>query len=405
MYFIDDSRSFSLETLADEFSKTIREEMDYQREGRMLTEIRENFRDNDRICIPEVKESHSTRRVLTMEYVPGTKINDIDSLDAGGINRTELAETLQRAYLQMIIDDGVFHADPHPGNLAVQDDGTLVFYDFGMSGRVDPFVQDKIIDFYAAVADQDIDAILDALIEMGTLSPEADRQVMGDVMELAIADARGEDIEQYRVQQIIQQVEDTIYEFPLRLPANLALVLRVATVVEGVCVTLDEDFDFIGVATDYLREEGYLAEGVRNFVEDRATEVSDAARSAVRIPPKLESALDRVEREDFRVQADIEDSDGLLATMTKRLILGMLLASTLFSTAFLYTQASLPATGVGIAGTVGLSLALWWSFRSKKAVRAKPQFTRQSMREQDRESPGGLNTSFGEDTDDAYSGD
>jgi predicted unusual protein kinase regulating ubiquinone biosynthesis (AarF/ABC1/UbiB family) len=228
---------------------------------------------------------------------------------------------------------------------------------------------------------------------------------MGDVMELAIADARGEDIEQYRVQQIIQQVEDTIYEFPLRLPANLALVLRVATVVEGVCVTLDEDFDFIGVATDYLREEGYLAEGVRNFVEDRATEVSDAARSAVRIPPKLESALDRVEREDFRVQADIEDSDGLLATMTKRLILGMLLASTLFSTAFLYTQASLPATGVGIAGTVGLSLALWWSFRSKKAVRAKPQFTRQSMREQDRESPGGLNTSFGEDTDDAYSGD
>ncbi|KAA9398466.1 AarF/ABC1/UbiB kinase family protein [Haloarcula sp. CBA1130] len=405
MYFIDNSRSFSLETLADEFSKTIREEMDYQREGRMLTEIRENFRDNDRICIPKVKESHSTRRVLTMEYVPGTKINDIDSLDSGGINRTELAETLQRAYLKMIIDDGVFHADPHPGNLAVQDDGTLVFYDFGMSGRVDPFVQDKIIDFYAAVADQDIDAILDALIEMGTLSPEADRQVMGDVMELAIADARGEDIEQYRVQQIIQQVEDTIYEFPLRLPANLALVLRVATVVEGVCVTLDEDFDFIGVATDYLREEGYIAEGVRNFVEDRATEVSDAARSAVRIPPKLESALDRVEREDFRVQADIEDSDGLLATMTKRLILGMLLASTLFSTAFLYTQASLPATGVGIAGTVGLSLALWWSFRSKKAVRAKPQFTRQSMREQDRESPGGLNTSFGEDTDDAYSGD
>ncbi len=95
-------------------------------------------------------------------------------------------------------------------------------------------------------------------------------------------------------------------------------MLRVATVVEGVCVTLDEEFDFIGVATDYLREEGYLAEGVRYFVEDRAIEVSDAARSAVRIPPKLESALDRVEREDFRVQADIEDSDGLLATMTKR---------------------------------------------------------------------------------------
>ena len=404
MYFIDESRSFSLETLADEFAKTIREEMDYQREARMLTEIRENFVGNDRICIPSVEESHSTRRVLTMEYVPGTKINDVDDLDERGVDRTELAKTLQQAYLQMIIDDGVFHADPHPGNLAVQSDGTLVFYDFGMSGRVDPFVQDKIVEFYAAVADQDIDAILDALIEMGTLSPEADRQVMGDVMELAIADARGEDIEQYRVQQIIQQVEDTIYEFPLRLPSNLALVLRVATVVEGVCVTLDPDFDFIEVATDYLRSEGYIAEGARNYLEDRATEVTDATRSAVRIPPKLESVLDRVEREDLTVRADIEDSDGLLATMTKRLILGMLLASTLFSTVYLYAQATLPVVAVGVVAVAALTVALWWSFRSKKSVRAKPQFTRQSMRERERESAA-LDTSYADDGEDAYGSD
>ncbi|MBX0323969.1 AarF/ABC1/UbiB kinase family protein [Halomicroarcula sp. F13] len=394
MYFIDESRSFSLETLADEFAKTIREEMDYEREARMLGEIRENFADNDRVRIPRVVDSHSTRRVLTMEYVPGTKINDIEDLDERGFDRTQLAETLQQAYLQMIIDDGVFHADPHPGNLAVQEDGKLVFYDFGMSGRVDPFVQEKIVDFYAAVADQNIDAILDALIEMGTLSPEADRQVMGDVMELAIADARGEDIEQYRVQQIIQQVEDTIYEFPLRLPSNLALVLRVATVVEGVCVTLDPDFDFISVATEYLREEGYIAAGVRNYVEDRANEVQDAAQSAVRIPPKLESVLDRVEREDLQIRADIEDSDRLLATMTKRLILGMLLASTVFSTAFLYAEATPIVAAVAGAGVVGLAGALWWSFRSKKGVRAKPQFTRQSMRERQGESAGGMTTSF-----------
>jgi len=390
MYFLGDARSFSLETLADEFAKTIREEMDYEREAEMLREIRGNFADNDRIRIPAVMESHSTRRVLTMEYVPGTKINDIDDLDERGFDRTELAETLQEAYLQMIIDDGVFHADPHPGNLAVQADGKLVFYDFGMSGRVDPFVQEKIIDFYAAVADQNIQAILDALIEMGTLSPEADRQVMGDVMELAIADARGEDIEQYRVQQIVQQVEDTIYEFPLRLPANLALVLRVATVVEGVCVTLDSDFDFITVATGFLREEGYITAGVRNYVEDRANEVQDAAQSAVRIPPKLESVLDRVEREELTVRADIEDSDQLLATMTKRLILGMMLASTLFSTAFLYAEAGLLVAGAAGLAVLVLGLSLWWSFRSKKGVRAKPQFTRQSMRERESGSVGAM---------------
>jgi hypothetical protein len=285
----------------------------------------------------------------------------------------------------MIVEDGVFHADPHPGNLAVQADGTLVFYDFGMSGYVDAFIQDKIIDFYMAVAEQDTDAILDTLIEMGTLSPEADREVMGDVMELAIADARGEDIEQYRVQQIVQQVEDTIYEFPLRLPANLALVLRVATVVEGVCVTLDPDFDFISVATDYLGDQGYVEAGVRQFVEDRANEVQQAAQSVLRTPPKLERTLDRIERDDLRVNADIEDSDGLLATLAKRLVYGMALSAGIVSTAVLYAFSTVEAAGVAGGGTVLLAGLLYWSFRSKSGIRAEPQFTRQSMRERDEE--------------------
>ena len=386
MYFIDNARSFSLETLADEFAKTIREEMDYEREAEMLGEIRTNFAGNDRVRIPEVVDSHSTRRVLTMEYVPGTKINDIDDLDERGFDRTQLARTLQEAYLQMIIDDGVFHADPHPGNLAVQDDGKLVFYDFGMSGRVDPFVQEKIVDFYAAVADQNIQAILDALIEMGTLSATADRKVMGDVLELAIADARGEDIEHYRVQQIVQQVEDTIYEFPLRLPENLALILRMATVVEGVCVTLDPDFDFIEVATDYLQEHGMVEAGVREYIEDRAREVRDAAESSIRVPPKLEHALDRVERENFHVRADIEDSKGNLALLARRLIAGMLLSTGALATTILYVFATLGAAAVSGALTVGIAVALWWSFRERRGVRAPPQFTRHQMRRRGGES-------------------
>ncbi|WP_181686946.1 ABC1 kinase family protein [Halorhabdus salina] len=386
LYFVDNARSFSLETLADEFATTIREEMDYEREAEMLTEIRANFADDDRVRIPPVVESHSTGRILTMEYIEGTKISDVAELDRRGVDRTALAENLERAYFQMIVEDGVYHADPHPGNLAVQDDGTLVFYDFGMSGRVDAYLQDRIIDFYMAVADQDIDAILDALIAMGTLSPEADRQVMAEVMELAIADARGEDIEQYRVQQIIQKVEDTIYEFPLRLPSNLALVLRVATVVEGVCVTLDPDFDFIDVATDFLREEGYLEESAREFVRDRAKEVGAAGRSAVRIPPKLETTLDRIDRDDFYVRADIEDSNGLLDALAARLVLGLFATGGFVSTAMLYSFSTFRATLLSLLVTLIVLFCLYRSFRERRSTRAKPQFTRQQMRQ--RESAG-----------------
>ena len=385
MYFVGEARAFSLETLADEFDRTIREEMDYGREAEMLTEIRANFADDSRIRIPEVDESRSTSRVLTMEYVPGTKITDIEELDDRHLDRTELAETLQEAYLQMIIEDGVFHADPHPGNLAVQDDGTLVFYDFGMSGYVDPFIQDKIVDFYVAVADQDIQAILDTLVEMGTLSPEADRKVMGDVLELAIADARGEDIEQYRVQQIVQQVEDTIYDFPFRLPANLALVLRVATVVEGVCVTLDPDFDFIDVATGYLSQQGFLADTAREYVEDRVDEVQEATKSAVRTPPKLETVLDQAINENLQVEVDIRDSQSLLDRIAKRLIYGMVLASAVFSAAVLVAFEQFVAAAVAVGVTLVVALLLYLSFREPSSIGAKPQFTRQSMREQDRE--------------------
>jgi predicted unusual protein kinase regulating ubiquinone biosynthesis (AarF/ABC1/UbiB family) len=379
--FTDEARRFSLSNLADEFSNTIREEMDYDRERRMLTEIRGNFEGNDRIRIPTAVDGLSGERVLVMEYIGGTKINDVDALDEKGLDRTDLAESLQRIYLQMIIEDGVFHADPHPGNLSVDDDGAIIFYDFGMSGRVDAFFQEKIIDFYIAVANQNIDGILDAMVEMGTLSPEADREVMGNVMELAIADVRGEDLEQYRVQQVIQQVEDTIYDFPLRLPRNFALILRVATVVEGVCVTLDPDFDFISVATDYLTEQGYREEGVRQAVESAGDQLEETARSLVTVPPKLDDVLDRVKRDDLTVQVQLDDEHDVLDRLAKRIAYSILAAVGVLSTAILYSFNQTPEAAIVAAViTVPVGALLFRSLRRKRGVKARPQFTRQEMR-------------------------
>lgn len=383
VFLIDDARSFSLSNLADEFTKTIREEMDYTRERAMLDEIRGNFEGEESIRIPEAYPEVSGETVLTMEYAPGTKISRVDELDAMGIDRTELAERLQRIYLQMIIDDGVFHADPHPGNLSVDDDGAIIFYDFGMSGRVDPFIQEKIVDFYVSVAEQDIDGILDALIEMGTLSPTADREVMGSVMELAIQDARGEDIEQYRVQQIIDQVESTIYEFPLRLPRNLALVLRVATVVEGVCVSLDPEFDFISVATDYLTEQGYREETIKRVAEDVGNQVRETTEALVTVPPKLDRVLGQLDREKLTVNISLKDEDDTLRTFASRLILGIFVAVGVLSSAIVYSFGDDWRVAVLVlAATLPIAYSLRRSFKRRKAgLGAKPQFTRQNLRE------------------------
>ena len=381
--FIGEGRAFSLDSLADEFAKTIRQEMDYSRERDILEEIRGNFADTDAIDIPEPIDPVCSPRVLTMEYIPGTKINDIETLNEKGLDRTELATTLQEVYLQMIIEDGVFHADPHPGNLAVKDDGTIIFYDFGMSSTVDPFIQEKIVEFYIAVANQDIDAILDTLIDMGTLSPTADRQVMGDVLELAIADARGENIEQYRVNQIIEQVESTIYEFPLRLPRNLALVLRVATVVEGVCVTLDEDFDFIAVATDYLSAEGYREETIKRLAQETGEQVQETAEALFTVPPKLDRVLDTVERDDLTVNVQIDDENHVLDKLAKRISYSIMVAVGLLSASIIYSFTGQWRISVAIlALTLPMVFFLYRSFKQPTGLRARPQFTRHSMRQQ-----------------------
>jgi len=385
--FLGEGRAFSLDNLTDEFAKTIRQEMDYSRERDILEEIRRNFDDNRDIEIPEPVDDACGPRVLTMEYLPGVKITDTDTLDEMDLDRTELATKLQQIYLQMIVQDGVFHADPHPGNLAVADDGSIIFYDFGMSSTVDPFIQDKIVEFYIAVANQDIDAILDTLVDMGTLSPTADRKVMGDVMELAIADARGDDIEQYRVNQIIEQVESTIYEFPLRLPRNLALVLRVATVVEGVCVTLDQDFDFISVATDYLSEEGYREETAKKLIEEGGQQAQRTAQALFTVPPKLERVLDTVEREDLTVNVQIDDENHVLDKLAKRISYSIIVAVGLLSASIIYAFTNEWRISLGILGlTMPMVFFLYRSFKEPRGLRARPQFTRQNLRE--RRGPG-----------------
>ena len=379
MRFVGDARSFSLESLADEFETTIRQEMDYEREARMLREVRSNFSETDEIRMPAVIDQYSTNRVLTMEYIEGTKITDLDGLDGHGLDRSALARRLQRAYMQMLIEDGVFHADPHPGNLAVTPDGTLVFYDFGMSGYVDEQVQAGIIDAYTAAFREDTEAILDTMIELGVLSATADRQLMAEVAELALKDARGQDVDQYRVQRLVREFESTIYEFPFRLPPNLALVLRVATVVEGVCVTLDPDFDFIDVATTYFRQQGYAEAGAREYASRRLTAARTAAGATLRLPTKLEQAVETINRDRLTVTAEL-DADRVFDRLARRLVYGLLLAAGIIASTVLAVFASTAATAAAVGLTLVVAVVLYRSFRDREPITGDPQFTRQRLR-------------------------
>jgi predicted unusual protein kinase regulating ubiquinone biosynthesis (AarF/ABC1/UbiB family) len=381
----DPGQAYTLENVSEEFAATIRREMDYAHEARMLREIGASFADRDDVAIPDVVPSHSTDRVVTMSYVEGVKIDDVARIDELGIDRGDLVERLEEVYIRMIVEDGRFHADPHPGNLAVQADGTLVFYDFGMTGRLGDRTRRQLLEFYVGLATDDVERVMDAFVAMGALDPAADRDVMREAFELVIEQFRGEDISEYRVEQLVGQFETQLYEFPMRLPQDLALVVRVTTVLEGVCRTLDPDFDFIEVITEYVTEQGAADAGTAVREEVRET-LTRGARSLVTTGPTLESALDTAARGDLVLETLLRDSNGLARGMAGRLLLGFVAAAGVPVAAFFYAAASPESAAVALAGT-GLSLAgLAWSFRRDRARSfGSPQFTRHEMRSREDE--------------------
>ncbi len=298
----------SLGGLAEDFERRINQEMNYHREAEMLNEIKDNFRGDDRVVIPATYDEVCTERVLTMEYHGGIKINDVDKLERMGHDRERIAKNLEKIYLKMSLIDGVFHGDPHPGNLAVNEDEQIVIYDFGMSGRLSPSLQETFLDFYRAAADHDAEGVIDAMIEMGTLDRDVDRELMVDVIDVAIRDLSGEEVDELRIQQLMEEIEDTVYEYPLTIPSYISLGLRVSTIVEGVCIELDPEFDFLEVAREFFIEEGYVQKEVRGRAVQAFQDLEDTVNAIANAPAKLEGALDKFQRDDVEVVVEVEDS-------------------------------------------------------------------------------------------------
>jgi len=382
--FAPPGQSFTLENLADEFADTIRREMDYERELAALETVRENFADDDGIRIPRTLAECSTDRVLTMEYVDGAKITDTETIDEWGLDRSALVRRLEEAYIRMIIEDGHFHADPHPGNLAVKRDGTIVFYDFGMTGTLDPATRDHLFEFYVAIAAEDIEAIIDSFVALDALDPDADRELMREVFGMAIDQFRGGDVSEYRIQEFVSEFESELYDFPMRLPQNLALVVRVSSVLEGVCRTLDPEFDFIAVVTDYVRSRQGSASGAEWLREEATDRARDIGRASLSVPPALETAVTTLDTGNLGVEAVLADDRGLVRRTVRQVALGALVAATMVAVSLLYAVVGAGAAALASVAFLPLLYLLWRSFRRSRTT-PTVQFTRHEMRRGDRD--------------------
>ena len=249
------------EGMLHEFYSTVFEELDYVKEGRNADRFRYNFRTWRAIRVPKVFWSHTTTKVLTLEFIRGTKVVDVEGLRARRISAVKVNRLLVRTYLKQLLEDGFFHADPHPGNLLVMDSGHLAFFDFGMVGRISPKLRSQMIDAFFHVVGRDVHGLGQDIIDLDFLKPGVDPETVRPVVERLFKSYLNLKLGDVNFKELTYDLAEVIYEYPFRLPANFTYVMRALMTLEGIAIVTDPGFSFFETAKPYAKEFMLRREG------------------------------------------------------------------------------------------------------------------------------------------------
>ncbi|HLH86412.1 MAG TPA: AarF/ABC1/UbiB kinase family protein [Thermoplasmataceae archaeon] len=317
----------SVSNVINDFKGRIFDEIDYRKEASNADRIRKNISGRDRAIVPEIIREISSKEVLSLQYIDGTKITDVEALKQKGLDLKELAWNLDLLFMRMLLRDDIFHADPHPGNISVADDGTLILYDFGMIGSLDRETRFKLLSLYDGLVHADPDAIIDALVALRALSPVANRAIIRRSMEMLIASMEGKNPEESEIRELLDIANGVIFEFPFRLPRALVLYMRMSSILEGVCLRLDPDFKFVKILRQLLYQEGLLDELYRqqlsNFVQKSIVAIEKGLDALPLLKRRLEEENNNEKRQDRSVSAAIFLSAVLISAVLEAPKLGI----------------------------------------------------------------------------------
>jgi predicted unusual protein kinase regulating ubiquinone biosynthesis (AarF/ABC1/UbiB family) len=293
--FVDPNLRYSAKAMLSQFIETIHEEMDYKNEVQNLKRIKEDMAGSTNVIIPSVYDDYSSKNVLTMEYLPGIKVTNVQALDEKGIDREQLVIDVHKVFFTMLLKHSVFHADPHPGNISVTDDGKLILYDFGMVGRINNETRFKLIRLYLALIEKNPPRVVNAMNDLSMLTPGYNREVIEKGIELSIRAMHGNKPDEMEVQSLMELANQTMSRFPFVLPKNLALYMRMASIIEGIYKTHDVDFKFVKVLKNILQEENLIPRAYVEELKISFDNFSKSIDSALRIGPEMKKLMDEVQ--------------------------------------------------------------------------------------------------------------
>ncbi|HNZ01401.1 MAG TPA: AarF/UbiB family protein [Anaerolineaceae bacterium] len=369
-------RHVNVPLLVEEFSRTLLEEIDYIHEGRNAEQFAKNFQDRPEVQVPAVYWTHTTLRVLTLENVLAIKITDNAALDAAGVDRAAVADTLIDIYLQQIFEDYFFHADPHPGNLfilptAPPDPATgrapwrVVFVDFGMTGTLPPNLQAGLREVLIGIGTQDTHRLIQAYQTMELLLPNADLPLLEKATNKVFQRFWGKstaemmNMKHAEAVEFVQEFSDLVFDMPFQAPENMVLLARCLGILSGICSGLNPDFNVWTSIGPYAQKlvQAEAGSGWRFWLDEALGILSTLAT----LPRKTDALIRRVEGGEIEVRTpELRRDLNRLERSNRKLTAAILFAASLLGAVQLYlADARLPAYGLG--GLAGLIL-LWIVF-------------------------------------------
>jgi ubiquinone biosynthesis protein len=299
---VREARRYNLVGIVNEFAKTIRRELDFMREGRNAERFAKNFSDIDYIKIPEIYWEYTTKRVLCMEYIEGVKISRVEELRNRGYDLELLAERLAQAFMKQFFVDGLFQADPHPGNLLVLEGERIAMVDFGMVARIESELRDKLAELAIALVDKDVERVVEQLLRIGIVTPESDLSEFRSDIEDLILEYYDTKLSQVNVASLLNEMLEIALKHRVMMPPNFAFLIKSMVTIEGVARTLYPEFNFTIAAKPFVKEMIRQRLAPRRLAKDFLRELSSLAQALRRIPTATEAVLRRAEEGKLTLQ-------------------------------------------------------------------------------------------------------
>jgi len=308
-------RKYNLESIYQEFFELLYQEIDYVNEGKNADRFNQNFIGHPRIIVPKIHWRYTTKKILTMEYLPGIKIDDRQTLEACGINTAEIIQLGICCYLKQLLQDGFFQSDPHPGNMAVTHDGSLIFYDFGTMAEVKPVAKDQMIKTFFAVLKKDTDEVVNTLTYMGLIEPVADMRPVRRLVAFILEKFTEKPIDLKTFEQMGSEIYLMFEQQPFRLPAQMTFILKSLTTLDGIARSLDPEYNLLA-ATEPFVKSLTVSQRPRQIVGELARQARDFVKYRLQQPSATEVLIQRlearIEQGDLQVRVQSVESDRTL---------------------------------------------------------------------------------------------